>query len=192
MLDESLILMIRERAIKLSTRLDVPCSGDLPTTASSDMIRLAEQSLGFCLHPEHRQILMSVANGGFGPAYGVLGVDDGQQPPNEFDLRIVEAHVMLCEMTVSDLAGLAPLCNWGAANWSLLGAQDGMVYIENEGNVYRSSLSFSEWMSAWVNGVNISDSMFIVEERTLPGSPIALKRIIGVKGDLVWRAPSVE
>ena len=69
MLDESLILRIRERAINLSTRLDVPCSGDLPATASSDMIRQTEQSLGFCLHPEHRQILMSVANGGFGPAY---------------------------------------------------------------------------------------------------------------------------
>ena len=66
MLDEALILKIRERAMNPSTRLDVPCSGDLIATAGSEKIRHAEQSLGFSLHPEHRQILMNVGNGGFG------------------------------------------------------------------------------------------------------------------------------
>lgn len=46
-------------------------------TASSDQIAAAESRLGFVLPELLRQIYTSVGNGGFGPGYGLMGIEGG-------------------------------------------------------------------------------------------------------------------
>ncbi|MFC4161269.1 SMI1/KNR4 family protein [Chitinimonas lacunae] len=49
-----------------------PCPPASPAEVAS-----SEAELGFALPPLLRQLYLDVANGGFGPGYGVMGLEDG-------------------------------------------------------------------------------------------------------------------
>jgi len=51
-----------------------------PRRASRKDLLATEQRLGFGIPPVLRKIYLQVANGGFGPGYGVLGVENGFMP----------------------------------------------------------------------------------------------------------------
>ena len=58
-------------------------------------IRTAEQRLGFALPPLLRAIYRNLANGGFGPGYGLYGLEGGYPGPNEDNaLTLAELHAI--------------------------------------------------------------------------------------------------
>lgn len=54
-----------------------------PTTMM--IVEAAEKTLGFSLPPLLRDLYTQVANGGFGPGYGIFGLDGGYADPQIFD-----------------------------------------------------------------------------------------------------------
>jgi hypothetical protein len=70
--------------------------GGLYPPAPASVIESAEKALGFPLPPLLREIYVSLANGGFGPAYGLVGLRGGYTLENLGDLTLVEYHLMLC------------------------------------------------------------------------------------------------
>ena len=52
----------------------IATKGDLPAPASLDSVLEAESALGGPLPPLLRRLLLEVANGGFGPDDGIIGV----------------------------------------------------------------------------------------------------------------------
>lgn len=86
--------------------------------ATADDIEAAESDLGFALPPLLRELLMTVGNGGFGPAYGLLGVAHGA--PDDLGKNIVDLYAMFREPNPGDPAWqwpefLLPVCHLGCA-----------------------------------------------------------------------------
>lgn len=77
----------------------------LPPSASESKIELAELGLGFHLYESHRQLLCEVANGGFGPGYGLVGVDDGFADPDGGTLG--SSHILVSSMVDEPIDGFA-------------------------------------------------------------------------------------
>src|SRR5256885_15847481 len=74
--DGELLQLIGKRAHDADTRLDIVDgrAPALPPRATAAEIATAESELGFEVHPFHALLLSSVANGGFGPGYGLYGL----------------------------------------------------------------------------------------------------------------------
>ena len=96
-------------------------SSDYGVTATSELISRTEQELGFNLPDILRDIYLTVANGGIGPGYQILGVHGGHTS-DEGD-TISELYTVLSGNDPDDLQwswprGLVPFCHWGCAIYS--------------------------------------------------------------------------
>lgn len=88
-------------------------------TVSPGQLAAAETSLGFALPSLLRQIYLQVGNGGFGPGYGLIGLEELLQVYNE----------------MRQLPGwperMVPLCTWGCGIYSCLDCSlsAGPIYV---------------------------------------------------------------
>jgi len=76
--------------------------GGLYPPAPAIVIESAEEALGFSLPPLLHDIYLKLANGGFGPGYGLVGLADGYTFEEFGDLTLVEYHLMLCSSPQQD------------------------------------------------------------------------------------------
>lgn len=67
MTDDEVVEAVRDRAR----------AGSLPTPAAPASVADAERTIGFSLPPLLWRLYLEVADGGFGPAEGILGVRGG-------------------------------------------------------------------------------------------------------------------
>jgi len=120
--------------------------------ASSRAVEEAEHRLGHPLPPLLRRLYLQVANGGFGPGTGVLGLAGGHRD----DL----GRTALDRLDLRDPPGLLPLDHWGCAIYSYVdcanpGAQmwgfdphSGLA----EHSFYPEGFSLTEWLRRWLHG----------------------------------------
>lgn len=146
---------------------------DLPPPASAVAVADAEAELGFAFPPLLRRLYLEVANGGFGPGQGILGVPevDGLQQWTD----IVRHHRIFNTgrgRLVSE--GMLWLCDWGSAIWSLLDCRDSSAgvwgwdpmgpHLGGEsthepqtaaaGNaLFPQNMSLAEWLTLSINGM---------------------------------------
>jgi SMI1 / KNR4 family (SUKH-1) len=143
------------------------------TPATTAQIEETESLLGFSLPPSLRLIYTQIANGGFGPAYGIRGAVGGFA---EATGTVVEHYQSLCEgRTLLDLRletamqstddlvvpfeqwprGLFSICDWGCAIQICLESTTGHVYrVEPSGDGYhitREAASLQAWLEQWVH-----------------------------------------
>jgi hypothetical protein len=122
------------------------------TSAPPAAVTKAELLLGHKLPGLLRRLYLEIGNGGFGPGYGILGLDGGHtddQGRNAVDLYA----------TWPDLPpGVLPLCHWGEAIYSLVDCRDpggGMWGFDpNPGGppLFRDTEDFAAWLGRWVDG----------------------------------------
>lgn len=67
----------RALAARLAAAMARPDDRPLPRTATPDAVAEAEATTGTALPVLLRRLYLEVANGGFGPGYGIVGVADG-------------------------------------------------------------------------------------------------------------------
>lgn len=137
--------------------------------ASPQQLAAAEAVFGHALPPILRQIYGAVANGGFGPGYGVMGVaggvtddqgetiescyqalreDDPQDPTWQWDARWV------------------PFCHWGCGVYSVVlclppypvfyvdpGAKDPDMPMQSIVIPHKDTLD--DWLRDWLDGNNL-------------------------------------
>ena len=72
-----ILLLLRKRIAVHSIDLMPAGALRLASPTSLDVVRKAEATLGFNLPPLLIQVYTEVANGGFGPGYGLLGLAGG-------------------------------------------------------------------------------------------------------------------
>ncbi|MFI6737859.1 SMI1/KNR4 family protein [Nonomuraea sp. NPDC050451] len=133
----------------------------LPPPAPATAVAEAEEAIGHPLPPLLRRLYLEVANGGFGPGGGLLGVPDASGPRPGTD--IVECHELFTaapRQLVPD--GMVWLCDWGSTIWSLADCRDpaGPMWVwdpvapgEAPGApLLPQHLSFAEWLTAWLEG----------------------------------------
>ncbi len=104
--------------------------------ATPEQIAAAEAALGFGLPPLYRQLLTEVANGGFGPGYGLIGVDGGSGDFGSGHLAelYARAHAAARSELFPPLPGqMLPVCNWGCGIYSCLDCRtaEAPVYFFN-------------------------------------------------------------
>src|SRR5262245_60485454 len=121
--------------------------------AQPSTIAAAEAALGYALPPLLRRLYTTLGNGGFGPGYGLLGLDGGHGDGGKTALTLREEW--------DDLPpALLPICHWGAAIYSLVDCSttDGtmwgfdpnpMPYEEEDKALFRQTMTFAEWLGRW-------------------------------------------
>lgn len=151
--------------------------------ATEEQLRLSEEAMGFPYPPVLRTLYLQVANGGFGPAYGLDGAfggySDAKHKEEEHEYILQESIVYPSsseEITLIDLdqykqpggnrkkiyidpgtwpKHLIDLCEWGCGYFSLLHAPTGRVYYFGEDYLFHQADSLEEWLERWLNGENL-------------------------------------
>jgi hypothetical protein len=118
-MNDDLLDRVRARAVDPETRIGSRLGvRSLPAPASDDCIKKARADLCFDL-PEDRCALYSrIANGGYGPAYGLIGLSGGALNLDGFDIVGLYNHYSAAVLDFPQRmwpAGIVPICEWGCA-----------------------------------------------------------------------------
>jgi hypothetical protein len=181
---EQEILMIRLRALNPERRTDFARLGcpDLESPASHDLVVSSEREIGFPLWTDHRQILTELANGGFGPGDGLLGIHGGRV--DDGGRTLIELRHLILSPEELRLP-IVPLCDWGGGAWSMLDCQTGEILTCSELGLKELGVTFNVWLSQWAGGKNWWQEMFefdsveVVDPKT--GIRSKVSRIRGVE-----------
>ncbi|MDQ0945709.1 SMI1/KNR4 family protein [Streptomyces sp. V1I1] len=137
------------------------CAGarSLPAPATPEAVTEAEKVIGFPLPPLLRRLYLEVANGGFGPAEGILGVRGGASQGDWSDLA--EIYQGGPDPSGRIPAGLVPVYDWGCTIWSLVDFRDpaGPMWCTHEGEHWHQGMNLADWLSATMAGALTVDSL---------------------------------
>lgn len=165
--NDQLVAAIRKRADDTSKRTD--CADrecpELGALASPEVVLEAQRAMGCILHPLHRRLFKEVANGGFGPGYGLIGLPGGTL--DDEGRSLVELREILWIDSETPMPPpVVPLCEWGCGIWSCLDGETGAVLTMDEYGLKDIGQSFQSWLEDWVSGVSLFSRMIVHEERT--------------------------
>jgi hypothetical protein len=103
-----------------------------PMAASRHEVAELEARTGLRLPPFLREVYLSIANGCFGPGYGLMPLI--RHPIDEMEETVLEVYRSLCLPDSEDKAwawpnALLPICDWGCAIRSCVdcSSEEGMV-----------------------------------------------------------------
>jgi hypothetical protein len=165
--EEVLLQGVRAKALEPSSkrtrngRLEVV---HLPSVASADLVFDTEEVLGFRFHPLLKRLYLEIANGGFGPGYGLIRLGG----PNDVD----KEPAALPSSYVSFRTGnwpdrLLPLWDWGCTIWSCidLSSADGVLVTHDDmGGPTITEYNLHSWLSSWVSGVDLWHEIYEEKE----------------------------
>ncbi len=160
---EPLIQLVAQRAASIETR--TTCrrwNSSVGERATRGQIDSAEEGLGFPLYPFHRVLLQEVGNGGYGPGFGLIGVEGGVLTADD------QTMVELAERILSgspEEEYLVPLCDWGDGAWSCVHAVSGEVYTLVERGPPRTRFTLESMMAEWAAGISLVEELFSFEQR---------------------------
>ncbi len=134
---------------------------------TEEQIQNAERTLGFALHPVLRAIYTQVADGDFGPGYGLYRLEDlvGSYRLHAEHERLVDFHFFEEQSTHKDLVlmptdawpdGLLCLCHWGCGMFSHFEVATGRVFQyafwEGDQNGFQlEAPTLESWFEQWLS-----------------------------------------
>jgi hypothetical protein len=122
--------------------------------ATEPELEVAERRLGCPIPPPLRTLYRHVANGGFGPGYGLLGVGSGATDDGGLTMERLYEEFSLPDPedpTWQWRPGLLPFCNWGCVVYSCI-RPDGVVVGFDEGRWVDDPISLEGWLRGWLAG----------------------------------------
>lgn len=149
--------------------------------------------------PELLKGLYALANGGFGPGYGILGVRGGFA--DDMNRTAID---ILAEVPKGYWPGMAhglfPLCHGGCAVYNFVHCPSGRIYgwdpnpVEPEDEVpfFEQEYVLDDWIEAWLDGsLQQPWLLFDSETGTYRGATIEETRTTMTDG-AVWRTGSTR
>ncbi|TXJ85233.1 SMI1/KNR4 family protein [Streptomyces lavendulae] len=134
-------------------------AGTLPPPATPEAVAAAEEVIGFPLPPLLRRLYVEVANGGFGPNEGILGVRGGAAQGNFAD--IAELYQDGPDPSGRIPAGLVLIYDWGCTIWSLVDFRDpaGVMWCNHEGECWSQGVNLAEWLMGTLAGTLTAEAL---------------------------------
>ncbi len=131
--------------------------GGLRPRATAKQVAATEKALGFPLHELHRELLLRVANGGFGFGVGGLfGV--GTVPRGEESCLAVWRKLGGNDPSAMP-AETVPVADMGCATWVLLHAPSGVMRQATEDGFYELEQDITDFVTAWLDGREVHDML---------------------------------
>ncbi|MFJ3642733.1 SMI1/KNR4 family protein [Streptomyces sp. NPDC090108] len=127
-------------------------AGTWPPPATPEAVAAAEKTIGFPVPPLLRRLYLEVANGGFGPAEGILGVRGGAAQGNFRD--IAELYEDGPDPSGHIPAGVVLIYDWGCTIWSLVDFRDpaGAMWCTHQGERWPQGITLAEWLAGALAG----------------------------------------
>ncbi len=128
-----------------------------------ELVKKAEAELGFKLPALLTRLYIEVANGGFGPGYGLFGIQGGFTDEDQ-GLPLAELYQSWANPPQGPRPSplwpkkWVPICDWGDCMTSCIdcATSDGsMVFSLDPVSNIPEDLTFHQWMEDWVKGVNL-------------------------------------
>jgi len=131
----------------------------LPAPATREAVAEAERIIGFSLPPLLRRLYLEVANGGFGPDEGILGVRGGR--PQAGWNHLAEIYEDGPDPTGRIPAGLVPVYDWGCTIWSLVDFRDpaGPMWCNHQGERWPQGINLAQWLTETMVGALTIDNL---------------------------------
>lgn len=172
--EEELIARLRGRELREELHGGVAARRYAPANASE--VDRAEAQVGFSFPSLLRRIYLEIANGGFGPGYGLLGVAGGATSGQGDE--IVKAYLNIRTLPEDVFGEPYPvgrllIAEWGCATWAAIDAlkEECPVFafdlaLAVRGDISRAFVphrgSFGEWLEAWLNGSSMSEEATVL------------------------------
>lgn len=147
---------IRNRAVQEDMRTDNSARWgcpDLAATVSRELVDAVELEVGFALWEEHRQVLMEVANGGFGPGDGLLGLPGGRL--DDEGRSLTDVRKLLFSEDGFQQQKFFPICDWGCGIWFCVDCGTGEMLKCDEMGIKKLGIQFGTWLEKWASGANL-------------------------------------
>jgi hypothetical protein len=135
----------------------------LPEPATPQAVEMAESSMGLSLPPLLVRLWVEVANGGFGPATGLFGVNN--EPTSPLSQSIPSVYLQL----IADHSNrwkwsqkLVPVCDWGCGIHTVIdcATAEGLISHDSQSMRNHEGYTFARWMEDWANGVDLWERDF--------------------------------
>ena len=171
--DGSRATYMREHCSDLFTQKAIGRSPVAPTLRKQEVAR-AERQLGFQLPELLRRLYTEVGNGGFGPGYGIYGLDKvtGDEERSLIEGYEIDSNPPQDEYPgVAWPSGLVAVCHWGCGEYSYVNCHTkrGVMYrfdIEkydpadpttvfrrlSDPHFSREAGSIKQWLEMWLSG----------------------------------------
>lgn len=172
MTDDELIheLSKLRRPALLRPRVVVAFPQTIERPASEEELKRAEQRLGIEIPPLLGRMLREIGNGGFGPGYGLLGVESGKRDARGDDLI---GHYLFLRSAVEPREGewpegIVPLLSWGGGVFSCgVFRERDCPIVEFDPSRHRrreptlrafqsQAKSLNEFFSTWIQGKDVA------------------------------------
>jgi len=139
-----------------------------PACASPAEVEVFEGAVGFSLPAFYRRLLTEVANGGFGPGFGMVGIPPSGHIEDDLSGDLREFYLAgraQPELEWRTPCGLLALCSWGCGVLSYVDCfSERAAVVTNEASENRiefteTSPSLADWLAAWLSGVDLKAAM---------------------------------
>lgn len=155
-LDRTLIEALRRRVADAEGAVDLRFSDSArpaPPTEPEEL-KAVEEHLGFPLPQGLRDIYTEVANGGFGPGYGLLGIGSGAT--DDLGNTADSLYLLFSQADPDDpdwswRPGVVPFAYWGCAVYSCI-TPSGTVIAFDEGSWVEHEETLESWLRRWLDG----------------------------------------
>jgi hypothetical protein len=172
---------LRARASDPDRQTDKAPWSPLPAPATAAELDAAESRLGFPLPPQVRRVYATIANGGFGPGSGLVGIGGGHPGFHS------GARTWFCDDKYTTLRSnpqirwpprVLPVCDWGCFIYCCIDAShpDAPMLRMLGDALYDApplaftpmDCTFSQWLQAWVSGEDLWEGLFPLNPSQLP------------------------
>jgi hypothetical protein len=138
-------------------------SRDYPPV-SLEQVNQAETKLGFKLPSLLGRLYVEIGNGGFGPGYGMFGLEGGFAA-EDTGWTLPDWYLAYADPKPGALAmpgwpkKLVPICDWGDCIFSCidcsLSPEQMVIALDPVTRTPENGLTFEQWMEDWVKGVDL-------------------------------------
>jgi hypothetical protein len=136
-------------------------------TATAVEVKSFEQATGLRLPAFYARVLTEVANGGFGPGFGLIGLPPYVDDDLRTDLQAAYLEGRACDdLSLRTPHGILYLCSWGCGTYSYLDCTSPLGSVVTDELLFGEQLEFTDtspalsvWLDDWLSGVDLETAM---------------------------------